>query len=195
MGRRQRLVSIQDDPVSPRAPPFTPGMMSFAGSGPDSRSSEMFFVMPDTPPHQVLSVASSQHPFKRLFLVSAPTKPVFQLRARARVCVCVCVRARVCAFLFFLFLEPSLSLKAISLPSPYFRLAGCWWFWHRSWRRSGATLGRRPSAGWRTRPRSRPWGASSATATCPRTARACSRSALSPRGELCFASMPDESSG
>mmetsp|Transcript_5801 Transcript_5801/g.14483 ORF Transcript_5801/g.14483 Transcript_5801/m.14483 type:complete len:343 (+) Transcript_5801:99-1127(+) len=48
-----RRANIADDPVhSPRIP-FQPGYMSYAGSGPDSRSTEVFIVMPNTPRHQL----------------------------------------------------------------------------------------------------------------------------------------------
>lgn len=46
-----RSNSIPDDPK--QTIPFDAGYIAFAGSGPDSRSSEMFFVMPDTPKHQL----------------------------------------------------------------------------------------------------------------------------------------------
>jgi len=48
---RWREATILDD--SPSGVPFQPGMLSFAGSGPDSRSTEMFVVMPDTPQVQL----------------------------------------------------------------------------------------------------------------------------------------------
>ncbi|KAG7343213.1 cyclophilin type peptidyl-prolyl cis-trans isomerase [Nitzschia inconspicua] len=46
-----RSSSIPDDP--PKGISFQPGTMAFAGSGPNSRSSEFFIVMPDTPQHQL----------------------------------------------------------------------------------------------------------------------------------------------
>ncbi|KAI2491117.1 peptidyl-prolyl cis-trans isomerase [Fragilaria crotonensis] len=41
-----RTANIKDD--APKGIAFQPGYMSYAGSGPDSRSSEIFIVMPDT---------------------------------------------------------------------------------------------------------------------------------------------------
>jgi cyclophilin family peptidyl-prolyl cis-trans isomerase len=43
--------NIPDD--SPRKVPFQPGTMAYAGSGPNSRSTEFFIVMPDTPQSQL----------------------------------------------------------------------------------------------------------------------------------------------
>ena len=43
--------TIQDDP--PQSIPFKPGYVAFAGSGPNSRSTEMFVVMPETSRHQL----------------------------------------------------------------------------------------------------------------------------------------------
>eukprot|EP00546_Thalassionema_frauenfeldii_P001238 CAMPEP_0178933266 /NCGR_PEP_ID=MMETSP0786-20121207/23161_1 /TAXON_ID=186022 /ORGANISM="Thalassionema frauenfeldii, Strain CCMP 1798" /LENGTH=304 /DNA_ID=CAMNT_0020610817 /DNA_START=44 /DNA_END=955 /DNA_ORIENTATION=+ len=48
-----RMATISDDNPPKQAIPFQPGYMSYAGSGPDSRTTEMFIVMPDTPPHQL----------------------------------------------------------------------------------------------------------------------------------------------
>jgi peptidyl-prolyl cis-trans isomerase A (cyclophilin A) len=48
---RYRSHTIPDD-VPPNIP-FQPGTMSYAGSGPDSRTTEFFIVMPDTPPGQL----------------------------------------------------------------------------------------------------------------------------------------------
>ena len=48
---RWRTANIPDDPK--QRIPFEAGMIAYAGSGPDSRSTEMFFVMPDTPKHQL----------------------------------------------------------------------------------------------------------------------------------------------
>lgn len=47
-----RSRTIPDDPFV-NVPPFRPGYMAYAGSGPNSRSTEMFIVMPHTPPHQL----------------------------------------------------------------------------------------------------------------------------------------------
>lgn len=44
---------IPDDPPLDPPIPFRPGYMSYAGRGPDSRSSEVFIVMPDTPQKQL----------------------------------------------------------------------------------------------------------------------------------------------
>ena len=48
-----RQANIDDDPVHQPTIPFQPGYMSYAGSGPDSRSTEVFVVMPNTPRHQL----------------------------------------------------------------------------------------------------------------------------------------------
>jgi len=44
--------SIADD-IPKRKISFEPGFMSYAGNGPNSRSTEVFVVMPDTPPDQL----------------------------------------------------------------------------------------------------------------------------------------------
>ena len=44
---------------------FQPGFMAYAGSGKDSRTTEMFIVMPDTPPHQLN--AFGQNPWETPF--------------------------------------------------------------------------------------------------------------------------------
>lgn len=45
---------VKDDPVPDTgAIKFVPGMMSFAGAGPNTRSAEVFIVMPDTPQGQL----------------------------------------------------------------------------------------------------------------------------------------------
>eukprot|EP00401_Gymnodinium_catenatum_P009078 CAMPEP_0117538606 /NCGR_PEP_ID=MMETSP0784-20121206/42564_1 /TAXON_ID=39447 /ORGANISM="" /LENGTH=291 /DNA_ID=CAMNT_0005335223 /DNA_START=3 /DNA_END=878 /DNA_ORIENTATION=+ len=46
-----RTRSIPDD--APQSIPFRPGYLSYAGSGPDSRATEMFVVMPDAPQTQL----------------------------------------------------------------------------------------------------------------------------------------------
>eukprot|EP00629_Pelagomonadales_sp_RCC1024_P003977 CAMPEP_0119276540 /NCGR_PEP_ID=MMETSP1329-20130426/15608_1 /TAXON_ID=114041 /ORGANISM="Genus nov. species nov., Strain RCC1024" /LENGTH=273 /DNA_ID=CAMNT_0007276973 /DNA_START=110 /DNA_END=928 /DNA_ORIENTATION=- len=46
-----RSKTIKDD--TPQNIPFKPGYVAFAGAGPDSRSTEMFLVMPDTPQSQL----------------------------------------------------------------------------------------------------------------------------------------------
>jgi peptidyl-prolyl cis-trans isomerase A (cyclophilin A) len=48
---RYRSWSIPDDP--PQQIPFRPGTLAYAGSGPNSRSSEFFIVMPETPASQL----------------------------------------------------------------------------------------------------------------------------------------------
>ena len=50
------------------APKFAEGMLSFAGSGKDSRGSEMFFVMPGCPPEQLNAFGSNswETPFGRV---------------------------------------------------------------------------------------------------------------------------------
>lgn len=46
--------TIEDDPVPETgAIKFRPGMMSFAGAGPNTRSAEVFIVMPGTPEGQL----------------------------------------------------------------------------------------------------------------------------------------------
>lgn len=52
---RSAANSIPDDDVdeSRRKVPFQPGTMAYAGSGPNSRSTEFFIVMPDTPQRQL----------------------------------------------------------------------------------------------------------------------------------------------
>lgn len=47
-----RSQTILDDSPSSKIS-FQPGYMSFAGSGPNSRTTEVFVVMPDTPQHQL----------------------------------------------------------------------------------------------------------------------------------------------
>lgn len=47
-----REKTIMDDNVEPKIP-FQRGMLSYAGSGPDSRTTEIFVVMPDTPQSQL----------------------------------------------------------------------------------------------------------------------------------------------
>lgn len=51
-----RQATIHDDApplVDGNVMPFQPGYLSYAGSGPDSRTSEIFMVMPDAEEHQV----------------------------------------------------------------------------------------------------------------------------------------------
>jgi cyclophilin family peptidyl-prolyl cis-trans isomerase len=48
-----RIKVIPDDPHLDPPVPFRPGYMSYAGRGPDSRSIEIFIVMPDTPQKQL----------------------------------------------------------------------------------------------------------------------------------------------
>lgn len=48
-----RNANISDDPVHNPKIPFLPGSLSFAGSGPDSRSTEIFIVMPETAQSQL----------------------------------------------------------------------------------------------------------------------------------------------
>mmetsp|Transcript_32652 Transcript_32652/g.96229 ORF Transcript_32652/g.96229 Transcript_32652/m.96229 type:complete len:311 (+) Transcript_32652:202-1134(+) len=50
--RHWRARSITDDPKREEVS-FLPGMLSYAGSGPDSRYGEVFIVMPDTPQRQL----------------------------------------------------------------------------------------------------------------------------------------------
>mmetsp|Transcript_50347 Transcript_50347/g.54400 ORF Transcript_50347/g.54400 Transcript_50347/m.54400 type:complete len:421 (-) Transcript_50347:190-1452(-) len=54
---KYRTDSIVDDEITDTASssniPFQPGYMSYAGSGPNSRTTEVFIVMPDTPQHQL----------------------------------------------------------------------------------------------------------------------------------------------
>lgn len=61
-----RTRQIKDDP-KPSNPdvPFQPGMMSYAGSGPNSRTTEIFFVMPGAPQSQLeyFGVNSWETPF------------------------------------------------------------------------------------------------------------------------------------
>jgi peptidyl-prolyl cis-trans isomerase A (cyclophilin A) len=59
-----RQKTIPDD-IPPRGISFQPGYMAYAGSGPDSRTTEMFIVMPDTPPHQLR--AFGQNPWETPF--------------------------------------------------------------------------------------------------------------------------------
>uniref|UniRef100_A0A6U5JRM1 PPIase cyclophilin-type domain-containing protein n=1 Tax=Corethron hystrix TaxID=216773 RepID=A0A6U5JRM1_9STRA len=48
-----RQKTIRDDQFHEPRIPFHPGMLAYAGSGTDSRSTEVFIVMPDTPQHQL----------------------------------------------------------------------------------------------------------------------------------------------
>ena len=61
---------IPDDPPANRtgAPRFAEGMLSFAGSGENSRSSEMFFVMPGCSPEQLNTFGQNswETPFGRV---------------------------------------------------------------------------------------------------------------------------------
>lgn len=59
--------TIPDDPS--KGVPFRPGTMAFAGSGPNSRTTEMFFVMPGTPSSQLthFGVNPWETPFAQLF--------------------------------------------------------------------------------------------------------------------------------
>jgi cyclophilin family peptidyl-prolyl cis-trans isomerase len=62
--------TIPDDPPANRtgAPKFAEGMLSFAGSGADSRGSEMFFVMPGCSPEQLEAFGDNswETPFGRV---------------------------------------------------------------------------------------------------------------------------------
>ena len=61
-----RNMEIPDDtPTKPRIK-FQPGYMSYAGSGPNSRTTEMFIVMPDTAQHQ-LNAFGSENPWETPF--------------------------------------------------------------------------------------------------------------------------------
>mmetsp|Transcript_23002 Transcript_23002/g.49918 ORF Transcript_23002/g.49918 Transcript_23002/m.49918 type:complete len:330 (-) Transcript_23002:175-1164(-) len=51
--RKWRSRSIRDDPKRDGVPKFVPGMISYAGSGEDSRYGEVFIVMPDAPRDQL----------------------------------------------------------------------------------------------------------------------------------------------
>lgn len=44
---------LDDEPSASDIPKFEPGYVSFAGSGPDSRTTEIFIVMPDTDEEQL----------------------------------------------------------------------------------------------------------------------------------------------
>jgi cyclophilin family peptidyl-prolyl cis-trans isomerase len=59
-----RSANIPDDAKQGIA--FRPGFMAYAGSGPNSRSTEMFIVMPDTPPHQ-LGAFGTDNPWETPF--------------------------------------------------------------------------------------------------------------------------------
>lgn len=48
-----RSSDIPDDPQLEPPVKFRPGYMSYAGSGPNSRSTEIFIARPDTPVHQL----------------------------------------------------------------------------------------------------------------------------------------------
>ena len=79
--------SIPDDPPANMtgAPKFAEGMLSFAGSGKDSRGSEMFFVMPGCPSEQLNAFGSNswETPFGRVADVREHlrlTRPVFVVR-------------------------------------------------------------------------------------------------------------------
>mmetsp|Transcript_33354 Transcript_33354/g.100569 ORF Transcript_33354/g.100569 Transcript_33354/m.100569 type:complete len:296 (+) Transcript_33354:939-1826(+) len=61
-----RSKTMKDDP--PQNIPFKAGYVAFAGSGPDSRSTEMFLVMPDAPPHQL--AAFGTNPWETPFAVA-----------------------------------------------------------------------------------------------------------------------------
>jgi peptidyl-prolyl cis-trans isomerase A (cyclophilin A) len=59
-----RTAMIKDD--VPKGIDFRPGYMSYAGSGPDSRSNEIFIVMPDTGEEQ-LAYFGSENPWETPF--------------------------------------------------------------------------------------------------------------------------------
>jgi peptidyl-prolyl cis-trans isomerase A (cyclophilin A) len=65
--------SIKDDVPSKHTPNFKPGTLSFAGNGPDSRTSEVFIVMPETPQFQLKAFGMNpwETPFGRLSDVSS----------------------------------------------------------------------------------------------------------------------------
>jgi len=48
-----RTRGVKDDPQTNETPKFKPGMLSFAGSGPETRTTEVFIVMPGTPQSQL----------------------------------------------------------------------------------------------------------------------------------------------
>lgn len=68
MRTRWRTANIGDDP--PQHIPFEAGMIAFAGSGPDSRSTEMFFVMPETPQGQLDHFGTN--PWETPFAIADP---------------------------------------------------------------------------------------------------------------------------
>ena len=65
-----RSDTIPDDAVRRDVLPFQPGYMAYAGSGPNSRTTEMFIVMPDTPAHQLN--AFGQNPWETPFATVHP---------------------------------------------------------------------------------------------------------------------------
>lgn len=65
-----RSDTIPDDVVRGDVLPFQPGYMAYAGSGPNSRTTEMFIVMPDTPSHQLK--AFGQNPWETPFATLHP---------------------------------------------------------------------------------------------------------------------------
>lgn len=65
-----RALPIQDDPSQGIA--FAPGFVSFAGSGADSRTTEIFVVMPDTPSYQL--AAFGQNPWETPFATLDPAR-------------------------------------------------------------------------------------------------------------------------
>lgn len=76
-----RRKTIRDDDAPQEKIPFQPGYMSFAGSGPDSRTTEVFIVMSDTPQHQLdyFGVNPWETPFG--FVVEDSLKTVDQWEA------------------------------------------------------------------------------------------------------------------
>lgn len=65
-----RGLPIRDDPSQGIA--FAPGFVSFAGSGPDSRTTEIFAVMPDTPDYQL--AAFGRNPWETPFATLDPAR-------------------------------------------------------------------------------------------------------------------------
>jgi len=72
---------IPDDPIPNPPVKFHPGMMSYAGSGPDSRTTEVFIVMPNTPQEQLdyFGRESWETPFA--FVEDLEESPVSQWQA------------------------------------------------------------------------------------------------------------------
>ena len=71
--RKWRSASIEDDPSVGQ--PFKPGTLAYAGSGPNSRTTEMFVVMPGTPAGQLQHFGTNPWETVRRAPATHPSEP------------------------------------------------------------------------------------------------------------------------